>query len=341
MDGGADSMALYGDLMRHVSSVKPFMDRQVRSGGRIRPRGIWSGWSLAYNLSGNLDNDNGNWFCSGGNGINPHRAKLFAAGLPPAYRPEDADASILWGDTAWTLSDEQIGNVLSSGLYCDADTLTILNRRGYGGYTGFTVGKSVSEDAGEYLLEHPLNAGCTGYRRECRQSFPWGHEDGYELIPADGKGVALAELRDFDGNLLADCSMGLYENEWGGRVCVSGYYGLRDLCFQHKITQMKRVFRWLAHDKLSAYVSSYDRLAVWARLGAENGDAASVNIVNCSLDPAEQAEIKVLTTAVNAVLTGFRGDEFRITGTADGDGYVSFALPCLKPWHIYLLEIRN
>jgi len=339
MDGSADAMENYGDLMRYVSRVKPFMDRQVRVDGRIRPQGIWNGWSLNYNMSGGLRHDKGNWFHSAGNGVNPHSSKMFAAGLPYAYRLEDASVSILWDDTAWTLSDDEIRQVLSSGLYCDPATLQILNQRGYGEYTGFTVGKSVSEDAGEYLLDHPLNAGCTGFRRECRQSFPWGHEDGYELVSTDGKGIPLAELRDFDEKLLIGCSMGLYENKWGGRICVSGYYGLRDLCFNHKITQVKRLFRYLSHDRLSAYVSSYDRLAIWARLGTENGSAASVNIINCSLDPAEHAQIKVLTAGTDAVLTDLYGAETHVTGTPDGDGYVTFTLPDLKPWYIYLLEI--
>lgn len=327
----ADKVQVYHSLLAAVAEVRPFMDLLVSTNKRIRPAGIYGGWNHDWSATTGLPD--GNWV--GGSwtlGRMPHFQDVFTAGLPPAFRLKDASMTILVDNGAWAFSDDEIKAILSQGLYCDARTLQILNERGFAKYTGFVTGKVVDEDGREFFLEHPFNQGFTGAIRDCRQSFPWGHETAFELVPQDEKCQKLTSLVNFQKETLLDCIMGTFENELGGRIAISGYYPLRDSLYFSKLTQLKRLFNYLSDNKLPAYVESYHRLTIWAR------DNGVVTLVNASMDDCENGRLAIKTTSTSATFTTMDMQAQTIKGTPAPNGYVNFDLPTIKPWHIALVN---
>ncbi len=335
IDGGDEKLSTYASLIKGLSDIKPFLDKQA-SWSRIRPVGVWHGWTSGLSAACGLDTQKP-WESSISFWQNPHFSQLFTGALSAAYRLQDAKATILTAEAARTLSEEELIEVFSRGVYCPAAVLPVLEARGMADLTGFRVIGKTQFDAVEELLPHPLNEGAAGFLRDCRQSFPWGHEYGMHLESIDGKGIPLARLVNYQNRELASCSLGIYENALGGRVAVAGYYPLRDLHFEHKITTMKKLFRWLTKDTLPAELLSYHRIPMWCR---ECGDKTIVQMCNAYLDPAENVTIRVRSAGNTAVVTDWSMDSQIIHGQPDGTGKTIFTLPEIAPWHSVIIEIN-
>jgi len=339
---GLEPLDVYKPIMTGLTNVRGFLDRLVEAHARRRPQGIYTGWTPRRNAARALEK--GEWFGANawtesnpndlwaGESTASRSSQLFCTGLPPTYRLEDARATMLIGEVAWSLSDDELRRILSGGLYCDVNALEILHRRGFGKLTGFRAGAVFDHDASERLLPHPLNGDGVGCIRNGRQAFSRAYS-GRQLESLDGKGEALAELIDYHNRILAPCSLGYYENELGGRVAVSGYFADRNLLFYSKVRQLKNLFRRLSHDTLPAYVDTYHRIGLWVR---ENEGRSVITLVNASMDPAQGAELLVKTSELRAELTGMYDDCCEVSGLALGDGYVKFTLPDLPPWQLYL-----
>ena len=57
---------------------------------------------------------------------------VWEIGLPAAYSPQGAAVTLLFTQSVAAMSDEAIRQTLSGGVYMDAETLDVLNRRGFG-----------------------------------------------------------------------------------------------------------------------------------------------------------------------------------------------------------------
>ena len=337
LDGG-DEFRFNLPVMRAAAEIRPFLDKLVSVNGRIRPKGVYNGWVRDYGVLNNLNS--GKWNRMNGWDRNPFFNEFFAGGIPPAYTAGDAQLSILIGETVKLYSDAELLKIFASGVYCDVSTVNELIRRGLGELAGFRPGKIIPADASEYLSDHPLNGCAAGSCRDCRQSFaPWFGSEGpvCELEPLNPDCETLASLKDYQGNRLADCSLGICTNSLGGRVAVSGYYPLRDMLFAGKLMQMKNLFRHLSGNTLTAYVGSYHCAALWVR---EEGARRTVEVANASLDPAENIELIVKTDSASAELTDMECHESRITGEVLADGYVRFRVPFIQPWSMVLVDAK-
>ena len=326
-----DTWSVFRPLMSKLTAIRPFMDLQVATNGRLRPLGIYNGRTPAFHAGAVL----------GGQGVNPHYTGLFAAGVPPAYRLQDAQMTILNGTDAWTLNTKELETILSRGLYCDVETVRILEQRGFGSDVGFKVGKELDfytyERYSERYVTHPFNEGFTGLLRHNFQRFEHWSQKICLLEPMDAGCESLMELVNVDNEAVAPYSLGIYENTRGGRVAVATYYPLNELLFCSKTTQLKRLFRWLSRDTLTAWVDSYHRIALWVR---ETGTSSrALSFVNASLDPAEKAELMVKTAIDHGTLTDMDMKSYRITGVDVAGGYVKFTLPTLDPWKVYLFKV--
>lgn len=332
---GDDPLSAYKPLIRALSRIQPFIDLQTRW-SRIRPVGVWHGWQPGLSAVCGVDDDTP-WEEALNSWNNPHFSPLFAAGVPPAYRLEEAFITILTPGTARNLSAGDLEKVFSRGVYCLAEALPILEERGFAHLTGFAIDGRTRFDAVEQLLPHPINQDAAGFQRDCRQSFPWGHEYAWHLKSRDGRGVSLARLIDHHGREIAPCSLGIYENQLGGRVAAAGYYPLRDLLFQRKLASVKRLFRWLSGDAVPAEVLSYHRVAVWVR---KTDDGTVVQLCNASLDPARDVTVRADSGNLAASFTGWDLKTHDLAGTPDGPGRAVFTLPEIAPWHTAVLVCR-
>ena len=175
----------------------------------------------------------------------------------------------------------------------DCEALQQLNDLGYSDLTGFKVIASDAKDRIECYTSHPLNGKYAGQHRDCRQSF-WSSQ-AYSLQPLSGKAVSLSSLVDYSGTQRAACTMGIYENRLGGRICVSGYFPWSFLENGAKSTQMKAVMLWLSKDSLPAYVASFHKINVWVRKTQDG--VRALTLTNSSFDEAQNVVLCLKTAA--------------------------------------------
>jgi hypothetical protein len=97
-----------------------------------------------------------------------------------------------------------------------------LNDLGYGDLTGFKIVQSENKDRIEKFTQHPLNGSFSGRERDNRQSF-W-NSPAFTLQKTNEKAQTLTSLIDYTGDEVSSCTMGIFENRLGGRICVAGDY---------------------------------------------------------------------------------------------------------------------
>ncbi|MEK7718829.1 MAG: hypothetical protein AAB347_04355 [Bacteroidota bacterium] len=119
--------------------------------------------------------------------------------------------SILGKDNVFALSKDEIKNLLSGGVYMDAETLQQLNEMGFGELTGFEVMGSENKDRIEKFSNHPLNGAFAGRERDNRQSF-W-KSIAYTLRKTNKNAQTLSGLIDYAGKEVSACTAGIFENK--------------------------------------------------------------------------------------------------------------------------------
>lgn len=335
----ADPLFTYIPLMNALAAHRPFLDR-LAVYSRVRPSGVWHGWKpgmfaakgLSYTEEFPWENTPGTAF---GNALD---SGIFKCGIPAAFRIDEAIITVITPDVAWMLTDEELQTVFSRGVYVIAEALPILERRGFAELTGFRIAGVSNVDAQEELLDHKLNSGCAGYIRNCYQSFFRTAKNndgkGWHLESIDGKGESLARLINYAGDVLTECSLGIYENRLGGRVAVAGYYPLMNLEFYTKTHSLKQLFFWLSRGKLS-YGVSYHRTVLFVR--DVPGEGVLAQVTNMSADPAENVEVFISGGTPVMSVTDEELNETTVCGSSRENGY-SYILPYMAPWTTLLLR---
>lgn len=330
LSGGDEPLEEFEPMVARIHRARPFLDLLVRHLGR-RPRvGVFPFWSK--DSAAGSDLAGGNWFAFTGF-LSTLTPSLLEIGLPACYGPDGASVTLLSGDITAPLSDEQVRKILSGGVYMDALALDYLNRRGFGDLTGFCVEKSLHHDCIEKLAAHPLNGRFAGRVRDCRQSFnKW---PAALLEKTDPKAVPLAGLIDYADKQVAPCTMGVFENRLGGRICVAGYFPWTFLHNLSKSAQVKSVLRWLSDDKLPAYVASFHKVNLWVSQPA--GGQIALALTNSSFDPAEELVLMLRTDLDQIRVFDMECAETAVRAAGTDGPYRRFILPQIAPWQMRLV----
>ena len=318
----------YEPLLAKLHESRPFFDLMAKNLGRSPITGIQTFWNKDSYATGKLDN--GNWTSSGNPVVNHEFTDI---GLPICYSNNNAVVTILGKDNIYALSKDEIGNLLSGGVYMDAETLQQLNDLGFGELTGFEIVGSSEIDRIEKFTNNPLNGEFAGRERDNRQSF-WKCT-AYELKTTNNNAQVLAGLIDYTGQQVAPCTMGVFENKLGGRVCVAGYYPWTFMENLSKSTQMKTVFRWLSKDSLPAYIASFHKINLWVREPNEGKIALAFS--NTSFDAAKDVCLMLKTEKKTIKLYDMDCGETTIMSSGTDGPYQKFLIPEVGPWQMRLV----
>lgn len=325
----AEPLAEYEPLLARLAAARPFLDLLAGHCGRLPPIGIHSGWHKDSQAVVHLDD--GDWLAPGQAVPGASQtSELHEIGLPPAYALAGARVVALTGAAIRAFDAASLRRVLSGGVYLDATAAGELQALGYGELVGFSVGDGFPRDALEQLLPHPLNGPYAGRERDCRQSF-WPHV-AHGLIPAPGA-EPLARMVDYGRQLLAGCTLGVFENNLGGRVCVAGYAPWTFLQNLSASARLKAIGRWLSRDTLPAYVASYHRAVIWVR----ESDGPVIALLNASLDPARELILAARTDRGQLSCVDQTCRETPVPGLGEDGPYRLFRLPEVGPWEMVLL----
>ncbi len=318
-----------GPLLKEIKRQRPFYDALAAAQGRLLTHGVFTGWNKDSEAPRNL---RGKWF-GPPESIDPHFAdEWFEIGIPMAYSPEQAQMAMFRSFTPYSFSEKELLGWLAKGVYLDGPALETLNEMGYGELTGFKVTGYDEIDCIEVLNDHPLNVGQEGRMRDCRQSF-WQCPCAVLEPPAQGA-QSLAKAVDYGNKIKAACSMGVFENKLGGRICVAGYYPWSFVLSHSKSEQCKNVIRWLTKDTVPAYISSLHKVGLWARENA--GGQKIITLLNQSMDTAENAALKVLTNYSKLRVTDKNMTETVVSCSGEDGDYRVFRLPALPVWSMAL-----
>jgi hypothetical protein len=318
----------YEPLVDRIQKARPFLDLLAKSFERSEIVGINTLWSKNSFATSNLSS--GTWFRPG-NYITRH--EIDDIGLPTCYSEDQASVTILGSDDVYSLNKKEIADLLSHGVFMDAETLQHLNDMGYGDLTGFKVVSSHDVDRIEKFTNHPLNGDYNGRERDNRQSY-WGAPV-YALEKTNEQAQALTSLIDYVDNDIAPCTMGIFENRLGGRICVAGYYPWTFIQTLSKSSQMKSVFRWLSSDTLPGYIDSYHKINLWIR-EPQNGTTA-LAFTNASFDPAEGVVLKLRTTSKAINVYDMQCNQTIIQSIGTDGVYQDFVIPYVDPWQMRLI----
>ncbi len=322
----------YGPLIARLKESRPFFDLLASNLGRTPITGIQTFWNKDSYATGNLDN--GNW-ASSGNPVVRH--EFTDIGLPICYSNDNAVVTILGDDNIYALSKEKIKKLLAGAVYIDAETLKQLNAMGFGEFTGFKVTGSSKIDRIEKFTDNPLNGEFAGRERDNRQSF-W-KSTAYDLATTDDEAQVLSGLIDYTGNEVAPCTMGVFENKLGGRVCVAGYYPWTFMENLSKSSQVKTVFRWLSKDNLPAYIDSFHKINLWVRK-PQDGTIALV-FSNSSFDPAKDLILMLQTESKEIKVYDMECEETVIQSSGVDGSYQRFVIPEVGSWQLRLVINEN
>lgn len=325
LSGYDEPLDEFEPMVARIRKARPFFDLLARHLGRAQPLGVWAAWNKDTFAAMDL---------VGGDYQAP---QIWEIGLPAAYAPQGAAVTLLFSQSALALSKEEITQVLSSGVYTDADTLELLNRMGFGELTGLAPGPPIANDCIEILTDHSLNGPFSGRLRDCRQSFY--HIPARGIEKTDPKAEILARLIDYAGEEKASASLAIFENRLGGRISVSGYFPWVSVHSLPKSSEMKSLFRWLSRDRLPAYVASYHKVNLWVRRKASGGLA--IVLINASFDPAVELALAVLTECERAKAIDMDLSERTLERTARDGPYSRFVIPLVEPWSARLVLLER
>lgn len=318
----------YEPLVVQLQESRPFFDLLAKTLGRTPIKGVQTFWNKDSYITEKLDH--GNWTSSGNPVV---RHEFYDIGLPICYSNEKATVTILGKDNIYALPKEKIKELLSGGIYMDAETLQQLNDMGFGELTGFEVSGATDNDRIEKFTDNPINGQFAGRERDNRQSF-WKCT-AYSLKRTSEQARVLSGLIDYTGKEVAPCTMGIFENKLGGRICVAGYYPWTFMENLSKSSQMKQVFRWLSKDMLPGYIASFHKINLWIR--ESQADAVSLAFTNESFDPAKNIILMLKTNKKEIRVYDMECRETVIPSCGSEGPYQKFVIPEVGQWQMRLI----
>jgi hypothetical protein len=326
-----DSPSECSPYLAKTSETADFISTAADTFGRSTCSGIYIPFTSNHFSAMNLD---GIWEEAGVWGESFARYnELAEIGLPIAYSTQGAAVTLLTSENCFEYSIDELRGMLSSGVLIDALTLERLHEIGLGKLCGFCVCGHKDLDSLERLTSHHLNGDFAGFHRDCRPSFY--PEPVYLIEPTDQNAEVISEVIDFSNIIYGACG-GIYENELGGRVAVFGYYPWRMIQNTAKVFQMKEVTRWLSKDKLPAYVTSYNRAAIWNRFDADGNPA--ILVLNISTDSVDTISVAVAGESASLSALYMDGRNEILTSQTGIPKYMIYQIGKLDPWQAVLLR---
>ena len=317
-------------LVETLARWRPFYDQLVASTKRKPTWGVAPLWKS--NGWANTDSNPVNYFV-------PSFAEI---GIPIAYNPEDSNVYLLTRGFLASATQDEVREILSHGVYTDNDAIGLLNSPlhfNVGNLVGFEFGDTVFVDGIEKYVPHKLNGNAAGMTRDIRQSF-W-KSPVIALRETNPNSETLSSLVNYDGKQTNKTTIGVFENEFGGRVCVNGYYPWEKFFSGPKSAQMKAIFRWLSHDELPAWIHSFHRAHLWVRGGQTKSEPMTLIVLNSTYDEAKEISLMVRTDSDTIMFCDTSCQKTVIKPTKTDGAYKLFTLPTIAAWDIAFVETSN
>lgn len=231
-------------------------------------------------------------------------------GFPCRYvLPEnvgECELIVLDSDSVIQLTDDELINCLSRGVFADAGAAKKICERGFGRYIGVISGETGSVTIGSELMITKKNQ--DGSERYLPARIPVGD---WRILTLDGA-KCLTEVSTPDGKRYPGFTM--FENSLGGKVCVytAEGQGFSDrLCSTYRIDLLRDVVQELSPGVVMADFPSYAMMTV-----REDDYTTAVFISNFAADKIKDITVKFAKKpkSVNMITADSKVSELSICG---------------------------
>ncbi len=218
---------------------------------------------------------------------------LQGSGIPVVFNG-DGPVQAVTGQSPRSLAQEQIKQLLSTGLLLDGSAAMILTEMGFSRQLGVGIKERV--DCRNILLSaerddwgDPLSAKDRAYMTTLSVAEPdLGYL--YSLDPQPGAKI-VSSFVDSDHHVALP-GLTLFENEWGGRVAVHPYdlsEGITGHFMNwHRRNQLQRTIRWLGRERVDLFA---DGGAWMMPVRRDFSDFIVIAVLNFETDPWEEIRL--------------------------------------------------
>ena len=259
---------------------------------------------------------------------------IWELGIPVTATLDSACSAFLIGDDWNRLNDEQVKAVLAKSVYTDGRGAEILIERGFGEFVGGKVAAVYDNGMAERFTDHPINGTYQNYFRNIYISYG-GPLPAYEMQPADGAEV-ISHLETITYKPQR-CSMYIYENAAGGRICVDGYMMPQRMKTTAKRHQVTAVFEWLSRGTLPVLINVERKIMPLVKV-SEDGDM-TLMVINAHFDPSGDFTCTVRTDKPVYQIMGDGSLQKLPQQTSGGETTVS--IDALGTWDYVLLTTKQ
>lgn len=259
--------------------------------------------------------------------------EMFDYGLPQAYHSDNTLVFLAHGQFAYSYDDGEILKLLSKSIYMDAGAVTYLNSRGFKNLIGFEVKREIPVDAREVYIEHKLNEGIKGGLRNGRQAFNKG--DSFEFAPLNEKAEVLTKTIDYHHNVTSNCTLGVFENEKGGKIAAAGYYPFSWVSDFYKSRQIINLMKYLSNYNLPSYVESFVRIRNHTFI---EGNKITVALLNPANENYENTVVAIKGEREKAMVYTASGEKYLSNRIKFDGNYSFFEIKNIPPYSMVLIE---
>lgn len=200
---------------------------------------------------------------------------------------DESDVTLLAGDTAYSLADDEIRKLLSRNLILDAAAAKALVRRGYKDMIGCSIGDMNGVFGAEYFTDPEFCGKYTGTYASLKDAAICDVKKITDTAP----GVRVLSLvTDHDLQTVSP-AMILFENASGGKVAVMTFNinpitaDMRHLISYQKQTLMRNIVENMSKNAIPAFI---EEPSCFALQYFDDGENILVGLVNTSYDAAHE-----------------------------------------------------
>jgi hypothetical protein len=260
--------------------------------------------------------------------------QLAAIGLPLCVGPRGACGIVLHAKAVPGLSDDELKEVLSSGILMDGAAALLVKERGMGKLLGMDVNEWDRRDCFERFSDNPINGAARGHSWAVvlkavrsliiEQVRSGGHVLGrYEDRHGEKAGIASAAA----------------ENELGGRIAIFGYDAWEHVASAALRTRLLGAADWVSGGKLPVIIEEPAQVVAVPRVTPE-GTLRSVFLLNASIDASPALTLRLRRVAgKNAGWLTPDQAEAVVGLRVDRDEAVA-KVPPMPPWSVGALIVR-
>lgn len=203
---------------------------------------------------------------------------------------DDSDVTLLAGDTAYTMSDDELKKLLSKNLILDASAAKAFVKRGFKNAIGCSIEDLNQLFGAEFFCDEEFCGKYTGTYGPLKDT---AIKDVKKIVDTAPSARILSVITDHDRREVCP-AMILFENDFGGKVAVMNFrinpvtVDMRHLICYQKQTLMRNIIEYMSIKAVPAFIENPTCFALQYFDDDEN---IFVGIANTSYDVADEIVI--------------------------------------------------